>query len=143
MNFFTILPAFFALAALTVATPIKNKNKEKGCTSESVLAANVTGSITQWSSDIDGVNTFVDTIGNCSSTVMAKSMAQTALGFAQDEGAQLNVLKVVPGLDASGEAAVGALPNLFNGIGGSIQAIIDDPSPASVASNVANINNLR
>jgi len=150
MQFSTILPIAFFLAASPLANPMAFPGQKHhdaagaGAAAGVVCAqvkANVSAQIDKWLSDIESVNTFVDTIGSVTDPAVISSMAATAFVAAQDEGASNTILQQDVTLDASGKAAAQALVGQFNIIGPAINDTIFNPG--NLQKNLDAINGAR
>jgi hypothetical protein len=153
MQFSTILPIVFCLAASTLANPMALPKKNHcgdgagagpGAATGVVSAqvkANVSAQIDKWLGDIKSVNTFVDTVGSVTDPAVISSMAATAFVAAQNEGVSNTVLQQDVTLDASGLAAAQALIGQFNIIGPAINDTIFNPG--NVQKNLDAINGAR
>ncbi|KAH8750987.1 hypothetical protein BGZ57DRAFT_834207 [Hyaloscypha finlandica] len=147
MQFSTILPIVFCLAASTFANPTPKKQHcgagpgaATGVVSAQVKA-NVSAQIDKWLGDIKSVNTFVDTVGSVTDPAVISSMAATAFVAAQNEGVSNTVLQQDVTLDASGLAAAQALIGQFNIIGPAINDTIFNPD--NLQKNLDAINGAR
>ena len=136
MQFSTILYITFCLAASTLA---KHMAFHEGVSAE--VKANVSAQIDKWLSDIESVNTFVDTVGSVTNPAIISSMAATAFVAAQNEGASNTILQQDVKLDASGQAAAQALVGKFNIIGPAINDTISNPG--NLQKNLDAINGAR
>jgi hypothetical protein len=147
MQFSTILPIVFCLAATTLANPMALPEKHHsgaGAATGVVCAqvkANVSAQIDKWLSDIESVNNFVDTVGSVTDPAVISSMAATAFLAAQNEGASNTVLQQDVTLDASGQGAAQALVGQFNIIGPAINDTISNPG--NLQKNLDAINGAR
>ena len=148
MQFFTILPIAFSLVASTLANPMALPgHRHSGAGAGAVKAvspqvkANVSAQIDKWLSDIESVNTFVDTVGSVTDPATISSMAATAFVAAQDEGASNTILQQDVTLDACGQAAAQALVGQFNIIGPAINDTISNPG--NLQKNLDAINGAR
>ncbi|KAF8848923.1 hypothetical protein BDZ45DRAFT_680901 [Acephala macrosclerotiorum] len=149
MQFSTILPIAFSLVASTLANPMalaENHHGRAGAgASTNVVSpqvkANVSAQIDKWLSDIESVNTFVDTVGSVTDPAIVSSMAATAFVAAQNEGASNTILQQDVTLDASGQAAAQALIGKFNIIGPAINDTIFNPG--NLQKNLDAINGAR
>jgi hypothetical protein len=100
---------------------------------------NVTVTIAQWQSDINTVNTFVDTVLSFKNDPSEVSrLATIAFRAAQNEGTSNTILSSEVKLDASGKAASEALLPKFNIIGPAINDTIYKPQ--DVQKNVNKVN---
>jgi hypothetical protein len=152
MQFSTILPLAFCLAVSTLANPIAMPKKQYGGSRAVAGAAAPTGvspqvkakvttQINKWLSDIESVNTFVDTVGKVTDPATISSLAAKAFVAAQDEGASNTILQQDVTLDASGKAAAQALVGQFNIIGPAINDTVSNP--ANLQKNLNAINGAR
>ncbi|KIM92961.1 hypothetical protein OIDMADRAFT_62085 [Oidiodendron maius Zn] len=149
MQFFTILPIAFCLAASTLSNPIALPEKYHrgvggGPRTKEVspqVKANVSAQIDKWLRDIESVNNFVDTISSITNPAVISSMAATAFVAAQNEGASNAILQQDVKLDAPGQAAAQALIGKFNIIGPAINDTISNPG--NVQKNLDAINGAR
>ncbi|KIM93946.1 hypothetical protein OIDMADRAFT_149611 [Oidiodendron maius Zn] len=83
---------------------------------------------------------FGDTVSSITNPKIISSMAATAFGAAQNEGASNAVLQQDVKLDASGQAAAQALIGKFNMIGPAINDTIT--SPGNLQKNLHAINSM-
>ncbi|CZR51418.1 uncharacterized protein PAC_01294 [Phialocephala subalpina] len=149
MQFSTILPIAFCLVASTLANPMALPANHHGGAGAGAAAkvvsaqvkANVSAQIDKWLSDIESVNTFVDTVGSVTNPAIISSMAATAFVAAQNEGASNTILQQDVTLDACGQAAAQALIGQFNIIGPAINDTIFNPG--NVKKNLDAINGAR
>ncbi|KIN06866.1 hypothetical protein OIDMADRAFT_46790 [Oidiodendron maius Zn] len=136
MQFSTILPITFCLAASTLANPMVLHEVPSA-----QVKANVSAQINKWLHDIKSVNNFVDTVGNVTNSTLISSMAATAFIAAQNEGASNTILQNDVKLDACGQAAAEALVGQFNIIGPAINDTISNPG--NLQKNLDAINGAR
>lgn len=92
------------------------------------VKANVSATINQWLSDIQAVNTFVDTVRSCENPTAISSQAADAFKAAQNEGVSNSILQQDVTLDNSGKTAAQALLAQFNIIGPAINDTIFNPN---------------
>jgi hypothetical protein len=105
------------------------------------LVANVSATIAGWLTDIQAVNTFVDTVGRIQDPIVISQKAAVVLSSAQNEGASLAILQGEVTLDAAGQVAAQALPGQFNIIGPAIEDTITNPQ--NLQQNLKAINGAR
>ena len=149
MQFFSIILFAFTLEASALATPMalpENRHGGAGAGAGAKVVspqvkANVSAQIDKWLSDIEAVNTFVDTVGSVTNPATISSMAATAFVAAQNEGASNTILQQDVKLDASGQAAAQALIGQFNIIGPAINDTISNPG--NLQENLDAINGAR
>lgn len=134
------------LAAAALANPVpanggKGSTGTSAASNSSAVAQQVLTTINKWLSDIEAVNTFVDTAGQLKSNQAISKAAATAFVAAQDEGVSNSALQTDVQLDATGLAAAKDLLNQFSIIGPAINDTISNPQ--NLQKNLAAINGAR
>jgi len=131
VSFITV--GLFALTGISLAAPSPQLTKR-------VDQQGVIESIRSWISDVDNVNSFLNSASGLSGSDL-QSAAQTALSFAQDEPTQLGVLGSVVGPD---NLDFQTLQTVFGQVIDKLQGIIDNPNDTGLAHrNVDTINSVR
>src|SRR6266702_2734711 len=130
--------SLLALIATTTAIPFPVKLIARDPTQDQVLTA-----IETWRTDVENVNSFLDSATSLSPADL-QSVAQTTLGFENNEPIQLGVLSSIEGLPDDALNAIQLLKEVSGNVPTSLQNIINDPSdPSNVNTQLEQINNIR